>query len=48
MDPHDHAKELAARKALEYVEDGMVVGLGTGWCSASNLALASSARFITG
>jgi ribose 5-phosphate isomerase A len=30
MDPHDHAKELAARKALEYVEDGMVVGLGTG------------------
>ena len=30
MDPHDHAKELAARKALEYVQDGMVVGLGTG------------------
>ena len=30
MDPHDHAKELAARKALEYVRDGMVVGLGTG------------------
>ena len=30
MDPHDHAKELAARKALEHVQDGMVVGLGTG------------------
>lgn len=30
MDPHDHAKGLAARKALEYVQDGMVVGLGTG------------------
>jgi len=36
MDPHapdhahDHAKELAAQKALEFIEDGMVVGLGTG------------------
>jgi ribose 5-phosphate isomerase A len=25
-----HAKELAARKSLEFIEDGMVVGLGTG------------------
>jgi ribose 5-phosphate isomerase A len=26
----DDAKELAAKKSLEFVEDGMVVGLGTG------------------
>jgi ribose 5-phosphate isomerase A len=30
MDPHEHAKEIAAKKALEYIEDGMVVGLGYG------------------
>jgi ribose 5-phosphate isomerase A len=26
----DYAKELAARKSLDFVEDGMVIGLGTG------------------
>ena len=26
----DRHKELAARKAVEYIQDGMVVGLGTG------------------
>ena len=26
----DHAKELAAEKSLDFIEDGMVVGLGTG------------------
>lgn len=26
----DHAKELAAQKALEFISDGMIVGLGTG------------------
>jgi len=26
----DYAKELAAQKSLDFVEDGMVVGLGTG------------------
>ena len=26
----DYAKELAAQKGLEFIEDGMVVGLGTG------------------
>jgi ribose 5-phosphate isomerase A len=30
MDPHEHAKGLAAQKALEFIEDGMVVGLGYG------------------
>src|SRR5262245_53597975 len=26
----DYAKELAAQKSLDFIEDGMVVGLGTG------------------
>jgi len=26
----DYAKELAAKKSLDFIEDGMVVGLGTG------------------
>src|SRR4029453_15538096 len=26
----EYAKELAARKSLDFIEDGMVVGLGTG------------------
>jgi len=30
MDPHEHAKGLAAQKALEFIQDGMVVGLGYG------------------
>jgi ribose 5-phosphate isomerase A len=30
MDPRDHAKELAAQKALEFIQDGMIVGLGSG------------------
>ncbi len=30
MDSADHAKELAAQKALEYISDGMIVGLGSG------------------
>jgi ribose 5-phosphate isomerase A len=30
MDAHDHAKELAAHKALEYIQEGMIVGLGSG------------------
>jgi ribose 5-phosphate isomerase A len=30
MDAHDHAKELAAQKALEFINDGMIVGLGSG------------------
>jgi ribose 5-phosphate isomerase A len=30
MDPHDHAKVLAAQKACEFVQDGMIVGLGSG------------------
>jgi len=29
-DPRERAKELAGRRAAEYVEDGMRVGLGTG------------------
>jgi ribose 5-phosphate isomerase A len=33
----DRLKELAARKAVEYVHDGMVVGLGTG--STANFAI---------
>jgi ribose 5-phosphate isomerase A len=30
MDPHDHAKVLAAQKACEFIQDGMIVGLGSG------------------
>jgi ribose 5-phosphate isomerase A len=30
MDAQDHAKELAAQKALDFIEDGMIVGLGYG------------------
>jgi ribose 5-phosphate isomerase A len=30
MSPIDKAKYVAARRAVEYVEDGMRVGLGTG------------------
>ena len=30
----DRLKEIAARKAVEYVRDGMVVGLGTGSSAA--------------
>jgi len=30
VDSIDYAKELAARKSLDFIEDGMVVGLGTG------------------
>jgi ribose 5-phosphate isomerase A len=30
MDSADHAKELAAQKALEFISDGMIVGLGSG------------------
>ena len=33
----DKLKEIAARKAVEYVRDGMVVGLGTG--SSANFAI---------
>jgi len=33
----DRLKEMAARKAVEYVRDGMVVGLGTG--SSANFAI---------
>jgi ribose 5-phosphate isomerase A len=31
---NDHAKELAAEKSLEFVEDGMTLGLGTGSTAA--------------
>ena len=30
LSPIDQAKFVAAKKAVEYVEDGMRVGLGTG------------------
>jgi ribose 5-phosphate isomerase A len=30
MGSADYAKELAAKKSLDFIEDGMVVGLGTG------------------
>ena len=30
MSSTDYAKELAAKKSLDFIEDGMVVGLGTG------------------
>ena len=30
MGSTDYAKELAAKKSLDFIEDGMVVGLGTG------------------
>ena len=30
MEFTDYAKELAAKKSLDFIEDGMVVGLGTG------------------
>ena len=30
----DEQKQAAAEKAVEYVEDGMVIGLGTGSCAA--------------
>src|SRR6476620_672647 len=30
MGSTDYAKELAAEKSLDFIEDGMVVGLGTG------------------
>lgn len=30
MDSPDHAKLLAAQQALEFISDGMIVGLGTG------------------
>ncbi|MCF8466256.1 MAG: ribose-5-phosphate isomerase RpiA [Sneathiella sp.] len=30
----DEQKQAAAKKAVEYVEDGMIVGLGTGSCAA--------------
>jgi ribose 5-phosphate isomerase A len=39
MDSHDHAKELAAQKALEFIEDGMVVGLGSGSTSVHFIKL---------
>jgi ribose 5-phosphate isomerase A len=34
MSPIDKAKYVAARRAVEYVEDGMRVGLGTGSTAA--------------
>ncbi|HEX9153991.1 MAG TPA: ribose-5-phosphate isomerase RpiA [Nitrospira sp.] len=37
MKSTDYAKELAAEKSLDFIEDGMVVGLGTG---------STAARFI--
>ena len=30
MGSTEYAKELAAKKSLDFIKDGMVVGLGTG------------------
>lgn len=35
----DEQKQAAAAKAVEYIEDGMVLGLGTGSCAAKMVAL---------
>ena len=35
----DEQKQAAAAKAVEYIEDGMVVGLGTGSCAAKMVDL---------
>ena len=40
LSPIDKAKYVAAKRSVDYVEDGMRVGLGTGlpppgWCAAS-------------
>ncbi|MFC4271781.1 ribose-5-phosphate isomerase RpiA [Sneathiella chungangensis] len=35
----DEQKQAAAEKAVEYIEDGMVVGLGTGSCAAKMVDL---------
>jgi len=34
MSPADRAKHAAARRAVEFVEDGMKLGLGTGSTAA--------------
>jgi ribose 5-phosphate isomerase A len=39
MDSADHAKELAAQKALEFISDGMIVGLGSGSTSTHFIKL---------
>ena len=39
MGSSDYAKELAARKSLDFIEDGMVVGLGTGSTSTHFIKL---------
>src|SRR5271170_6484587 len=39
MDSADHAKELAAQKALEFISDGMIVGLGSGTTSTHFIKL---------
>jgi ribose 5-phosphate isomerase A len=47
MDSRDHAKELAAQRALEFITDGMVVGLGTG-STATHFIRLLGARVQTG
>lgn len=44
MAGRDHLKELAAHRAVEYVKEGMVVGLGTG--STAALAVEAIARKV--
>ena len=40
----DDAKELAAKKSLDFIEDGMVVGLGTGSTATRFIQTAGRAR----
>lgn len=48
-DPREHGKRLSALKALDWVEDGMVVGVGTGSTVAYFIeALASKRHDIEG
>ena len=44
LNPIDKAKFVAAKRATEYVEDGMKLGLGTGSTSASAVAMSSRVR----
>src|ERR1035437_6337964 len=47
MDARDHAKELAAQRALEFINDGMIVGLGSG-STARHFIRLLGARVQTG
>ena len=44
LSPADQAKYVAAKRAVEFVEDGMKLGLGTGSVSYTHLTLPTILR----